>query len=391
MGLIKAAMGAIAGALADQWKDFLTVPANLEPTAALFPAVPVGANATRGSNTRPSRAIVTNGSKIIVPEGYGLLLFQEGELTAFTDEPGGYIWDSTDVYSTSIFAAKDGGIPASLVEQSWERFKFGGRPGAQQLALFVNLKELPNNKFGTQSEIYWDDAYINSQVGALTYGTYSIHIVDPIVFAKRFVPARYLQAQDVFDFTDRTNAAATQLFSEVVGSLAAAFSTYLNGPARKNRITGIQQDSIGFADSLSSVVEENYRWKSTRGLVISKANIIGIEYDTNTRQLLTEVQRADALAGTRGNANLRAAVAAGIQSAGESGGANGILGLGIAGGTMNLSELMGHTSTPTPLASTAEGDSGLITVLETLKHAFDAELIDRAEYDAAKAKALGLS
>ncbi len=48
MGLIKAAIGAIGGTLADQWKDFLTVPANIEPTAALFPAVRAGTNAWPG-------------------------------------------------------------------------------------------------------------------------------------------------------------------------------------------------------------------------------------------------------------------------------------------------------------------------------------------------------
>ena len=39
MGLIQAAKGAIGGMLADQWKDFLTVPAGLPGTAAVFAAV----------------------------------------------------------------------------------------------------------------------------------------------------------------------------------------------------------------------------------------------------------------------------------------------------------------------------------------------------------------
>ncbi len=60
---------------------------------------------------------------------------------------------------------------------------------AQQNALFVCLKELPNNKFGTQSEIYWDDAFLNTQVGALTRGTYTLRITDPLTFIRNFVPA----------------------------------------------------------------------------------------------------------------------------------------------------------------------------------------------------------
>ncbi|MET4133589.1 membrane protease subunit (stomatin/prohibitin family) [Porphyrobacter sp. MBR-155] len=323
MGLIKAAIGALGGSLADQWKDFLTVPANIEPTAALFPAVKNGTNAGRGSNISASQSIVTNGSKIVVPEGYGLLLFQDGELTGFAAEPGGYIWNSDDLDSKSIFAGDK--VITSLVNQSWERFKLGGRPNAQQLALFVSLKELSNNKFGTQSEIYWDDSYLNAQVGATTRGSYSLVIVDPIVFAKNFVPATYLQGQDYFDFTDRGNAAANQLFSEVVGSLAAAFSLYTNDAAKGNRITKIQQDSVGFASSLSDAVEAAYQWKSSRGLAISKVAILGIEYDESTRELLKIVQRADALTGVRGNANLQASVAAGIAAAGENDGAGGIL------------------------------------------------------------------
>ena len=52
MGLIQAAKGAIGGMLADQWLDFHTVPDGLPPTAALFAAVPRGADAGRGSNIR---------------------------------------------------------------------------------------------------------------------------------------------------------------------------------------------------------------------------------------------------------------------------------------------------------------------------------------------------
>jgi membrane protease subunit (stomatin/prohibitin family) len=385
MGLIRAGFGAISGTLADQWKDFLTVPVGIGPTAALFPAVPVGTNEGRGSNTKGSQAILTNGSRIIVPEGYGLLLFQEGALTAFVDVPGAYIWNSDDVNSQSIFAGDN--WSTSLVSQSWERFKFGGRPGAQQLALFVSLKELPNNKFGTQSVIYWDDAYLNAQVGAVAHGTYSMTIADPILFAKQFVPAAYLQNQDVFDFTDRTNPSASQLFSEVVGSLAAAFSSYTNDSHRGNRITKIQQDSIGFAKSLSQAVEEAYQWRATRGLVISKVTIVGIRYDESTTELLKTVQRADALTGVRGNANLQASIAAGMQEAGKEGGASGIIGMGIAGGSTGLSSLVQQV----PSRDTSQtGSNDLVKTLEGLKRALDAGLINKDDFEAAKAKALGL-
>ena len=383
MGLVQAVLGSIGGTLADQWKDFYTVPSGLPATAALFAAVPQGSNAGRGSNTKGSSNIITNGSKIVVPEGYGLLLFQDGAITGFAAEPGGYEWRSDDLNSKSIFAGD--GFVDSLIMQSWERFKFGGQPGSQQAAFFVSLKELPENRFGTQSEIYWDDGFLGTQVGAVTRGSYTLKIVDPILFVKNFVPARYLQPGQVFDFTDIDNAAAAQLFNEVVGSLAPAFSLYSNDPGKGNRITKLQQDSLGFARSLSEAVEQAYQWKSDRGLAIVKTAIVSIEYDANTRELLKTVQRADALSGARGNSNLQASVAQGMQSAGENGGAAGMMGIGMASGMMGG---IGNLQQPVAPAAAAADDP--IAKLKKAKEMLDLGLITQTDYDAAKTKALGL-
>lgn len=389
MGLIQAVAGSVGGALADQWKDFYTVPAGLPGTAALFAAVPQGTNAGRGSNTKGSSNIISNGSKIVVPEGYGLLLFQDGAITGFVAEPGGYEWRSDDLNSKSIFAGD--GLVDPLIMQSWERFKFGGQPGSQQAAFFVSLKELPNNRFGTQSEIYWDDGFLNTQVGAVTRGSYTLKIVDPILFVKHFVPATYLQAGKVFDFTDLDNDAAAQLFNEVVGSLAPAFSLYTNDPGKGNRITRLQQDSVGFAQSLSAAVESAYQWKSDRGLAIVKTAIVSIEYDANTRELLTKVQRADALAGARGNSNLQASVASGIESAGETGGAAGVMGLGMATGMLGgIGSLQQPVAAAAPVAPAAPAAEDPIAMLKKAKEMLDLGLITQADYDAVKAKALGL-
>ena len=382
MGLVQAVVGAVGGMFADQWKDFYTVPAGLPSTAALFAAVPQGTNAGRGSNTSGSSNIITNGSKIVVPEGYGLLLFQDGKITGFVAEPGGYEWRSDDLNSKSMFAGD--GIVSPLITQSWERFKFGGQPGSQQAAFFVSLKELPDNRFGTQSEIYWDDSFLNTQVGAVTRGSYTMKIVDPILFVKNFVPASYLQPGQVFDFTDMDNAAAGQLFNEVVGSLAPAFSLYTNDPAKGNRITKLQQDSLGFAKSLSDAVEQGYQWKSDRGLAIVKTAIISIEYDANTRELLKTVQRADALSGSRGNSNLQASVAQGIQSAGETGGAAGLMGVGMASGMLGVGSMQQPVAPPAPAADDP------VAKLKKAKEMLELGLITQDDYDALKAKALGL-
>lgn len=386
MGLVQAAIDAAKGTLADQWSDFLTVPTGLAPTAAVFPAVKAGSNFGRGENTKSSPGVISNGSKIIVPEGYGLLVMQDGRLSAFSNAPGAYVWDVDDPNAKSVFAGD--GLFAPLILQSWERFKFAGRPSSQQLALFVNLKELPNNRFGTQSPIYWDDKYIGAQVGALTHGTYSVTIDDPIKFAVEFLPAAFLQGLDVFDFTDVENDYSNQLFNEVISSLSAAFSNYTNLDAADNRITNIQRDALTFCAALWAEVDGNYNWSSSRGIRLSSVAILGINYDKDSLALLATVQRADALAGNRGNVNLQASVAEGIVLAGENAGGEGILGLGIAAGSIGLNGLMQQQ--PSGPGSQGVPAEGLTARLAELKAAMESNLISEAEYEAAKAKILGL-
>ena len=330
MGFIKAFSGALGGTFADQWKDFYVPRADVASTAAIYPAQLQGQNAGRGENTEGSSNVITNGSKIVVPEGMALVTIQDGAITGLIAEAGGYEFKSDDQNSQSMFAGD--GILSSTVKTSWERFKFGGQPGVQQVALYVNLKEIPNNKFGTQSEIYWDDAFFGTQVGAITRGTYSIKIVDPLLFLKNYVPAIYLQPNGpVFDFADMDNAAANQLFSEVVGSLSAAFSNYTNDPSKGNRMAKIQGDQIGFAQSLAQAVEDGYKWKTDRGLEIVKTAILAIEYDEDTKALMQDVKKADALSGARGNAFMQQAAARGMQAAGENGGGSAMafMGMGV--------------------------------------------------------------
>ena len=389
MGFIKAFAGSIGGSFADQWKDFYMPMQNVPATAAIFRAVPQGTNNGRGENTKGSENIITNGSKILVPDGMALVTLQDGAVTGCVTEPGGYIYTSDDPNSKSFFSGD--GIVASTIKQSWERFKFGGQPGSQQLAFYVNLKEIPNNRFGTQSEIYWDDAYLNAQVGAITRGTYSLKILDPILFVKNFVPVAYLQAgAPVFDFADMDNDAGAQLFNEVVGSLSAAFSNYTNDPSKGNRITKIQGDQIGFAQSLSQAVEDAYKWKTDRGLEIVKVAIQAIEYDEDTKKLLSDVKKADALSGNRGNSFMQQAVARGMQAAGENpnggGAAMAFMGMGlnsVRNAVGGLQQQPNQTANNQPQEDPYEK-------LAKLKKLLDEGVITQEDFDKAKQKLLGV-
>lgn len=337
MGFIQAFKGSLGGTFADQWKDFYGPVQGVSATAAVFPGYPMGVNNKRGENYKGNENVITNGSKVIVPEGTALITIQDGAITNIITEVGGYEYNTNDTNSKSIIAGD--GVMGSIVKSSWEKFKFGGIPATNQLLFYVNLKEIPNNRFGTQSEIYWDDAFFGTQVGAVTRGTYTLKVVDPILFIKNFVPVKYVTTgAEPFDLGDMDNEAAEQLFNEVVGSLSAAFSNYTNDPSKGNRMSKIQGDQIGFAKSLSLAVEEGYQWKTSRGLEIAKTAILAIEYDEDTKALMSDVKKADALSGNRGNAFFQQAAARGLQSAGENGGGANMafmgLGMNAAGNMM---------------------------------------------------------
>lgn len=409
MGFIKAFSGALGGTFADQWKDFYRPRQGVPATAALFQAVPQGTNAGRGENYKGSENIITNGSKIIVPEGTALITVQDGQITGMIAEPGGFEFRSDDPNSKSVFSGD--GILASTIGQSWERFKFGGQPGSQQLAFYINLKEIPNNKFGTQSEIYWDDAYLNAQVGAITRGTYTLKIVDPLLFVKNFVPQQYLQPNaPVFDFADMENDAGNQLFNEVVNTLSAAFSNYTNDPSRGNRISKIQGDQIGFAQSMSQAVEDAYQWKSGRGLEIVRTTLAAIEYDEDTKALLSDVKKADALSGARGNSFMQQSVARGMQAAGENGGGTGMafMGMGMQAGSGMMQGMQQPTQTaqnpfinvggqaqqaPQEQPQQTQPQAQQVDPYEELKKAkelLDAGIITQEDFDAKKKSLLGI-
>jgi len=82
---------------------------------------------------------------------------------------------------------------------------------------------------------------------------------------------------------------------------------------------------------------------------------------------------------------LQASVAAGIQSAGENGGAAGIMGVGMATGMVG-----GIGSLQQPVAPAAPAAEDPVAKLKKAKEMLDLGLITQTDYDALKAKTLGL-
>ena len=172
----------------------------------------------------------------------------------------------------------------------------------------------------------------------------------------------------------------------------------------------IQGDQIGFAKSLSDAVEDGYEWRSTRGLVIAKTAILAIEYDEDTKVLMSDVKKADALSGARGNSFFQQAAARGMQAAGENGGGANMafmgMGMNAAGNMMGATQQEPTQSTYQPNFGAAQAGGGAngqaapaqnaapqedpTEKLIKMKKLLDAEVITQEEFDKAKKDLLGI-
>ena len=79
MGLIKTAVGAAGGVMADQWKEFFyceSMPKEVLVTKG------VKRTSGRSSNTRGSDNIITSGSGIAVADGQCMMIVDQGKIVA---------------------------------------------------------------------------------------------------------------------------------------------------------------------------------------------------------------------------------------------------------------------------------------------------------------------
>lgn len=374
MGLIKAFSGAIGGTFADQWIDYVCPPATLTDHVLVAPGVSVKQNNGRGSNTKGSTNIISNGSRILVPEGCSCIILNNGQITDLVTEPGGFVYNTNDPNAQSIFAG-DGF--SSMIKQSWDRFKCGGQPAANAQVLYINCKEIAGIPYGTQNPIrYKDSNYNNLMLSVTSFGTYSIKVVDPIALVRNLLPPDIMMGNREFDLED--SQAAETLFSGFIGSLATALSSFTKGG---KSIDDIQGGTVEFAKSVNAATEENYKWLTNYGLRVESVQPRGLDWDDKSAELVDKFNLGMMMQGNVGNAFAQATMAEGIKAAGENGGGAGLVGVGMGAGMMGSMMQQQPVAAATPATPAADDPMQKLTKLKSM---FEAGLINEDEYASKK-------
>ena len=356
MGLIKAALGAAGGVMADQWLEYFYCDSLPENVMAVKGQK---RSSGRSSNTRGSDNIISNGSVIAVADGQCMVIVDQGKVTEFCAEPGEFKYDSST--EPSLFCGKLGKNILDTFKNIGKRFTFGGEAPKDQRVYYFNTKELIGNKYGTPSPVPFrvvdQRAGIDIDIAIRCFGEYSYRICDPILFYTNVC------GNVSGDYTrDRLES---QLKTELLTALQPAFAKISEQGIRYSALPG---HTMEMADALNDVLSS--KWRNLRGLEIVSFGVSSVKASEEDEAMLKELQRNAAFMDpTRAAAHLVGAQASAMQAAANNqnaGPAMAFMGMNMAGqaGGVNAQSLyqMGAQQQAAPAAAgwtCACGQSGI--------------------------------
>ena len=254
MGLIKAALGAAGGVMADQWKEYFyceSIPENVMAVKGIRRV------SGRSSNYKGSENIISNGSVVAVADGQCMIIVDQGKVTELCAEPGEFVYDSST--EPTIFSGDLGTSILDTFKNIGKRFTFGGEPPKDQRVYYFNTKELIGNKYGTPSPVPFrvvdQRAGIDIDIAIRCFGEYSYRICDPILFYTNVC------GNVTEDYTrDRLDG---QLKTELLTALQPAFARISDMGIRYSALPG---HTMELAGALNEVLSG--KWRNLRGLEI---------------------------------------------------------------------------------------------------------------------------
>ena len=319
MGLIQAALGAVGGVLADQWKEYFYCEALPENVMAVKGSKRVSG---RSSNTKGNDNIISNGSVIAVADGQCMIIVDQGKVAEICAVPGEFVYDSST--EPSIFSGSLGQSILETFKNIGKRFTFGGEPPKDQRVYYFNLKELIGNKYGTPSPVPFrvvdQRAGIDIDISVRCFGEYSYHICDPILFYTNVcgnVSENY--TRDKLD---------SQLKTELLTALQPAFAKISEMGIRYSALPG---HTMELADALNDVLST--KWRNLRGIEIVSMGVSSVKASDEDEAMLKEMQKNAAFMDpARAAAHLVGAQASAMQAAAnnQGGAAMAFMGMNMA-------------------------------------------------------------
>ena len=254
MGLIRAAVGAAGGTLADQWKEFFYCEA-MDKEVMVVKGTK--RSSSRSSNKHGSDNIISSGSGIAVADGQCMMIVEQGKVVEVCADPGEYTYDAST--EPSIFSGSLGDGIRKTFDTIGKRFAFGGDTGKDQRVYYFNTKEITDNKFGTANPVWFRvvDKRINldKDIEIRCNGIYSFRITDPLLFYTSL-------GGNVTDCYEKDQI-APQLKTEFVNALQPAFAKIAELEIRPSQIPA---HSMEISDAMNEILTK--KWSELRGISV---------------------------------------------------------------------------------------------------------------------------
>ena len=310
MGIIKAVASAVGGALADQWLEAIE-PDDMGDRIVFARGVQVRRG--KGSNTKGSSDIVSNGSVIHVYPNQFMMLVDGGKVVDYTAEEGYYTIDHSAM--PSMFNGQFG----EALKESFNRIRFGGITPTAQKVYYVNLQEIKGIKFGTRNPVNYFDNFYNAELFLRAHGTYSIKVTDPLKFYGEVIPKN----------ADRVDI--DSINEQYLSEFLEAFQTSVNQmSADGTRISFVTSKSRELGRYMADTLDEE--WNKLRGMEIQSVGIASITYDEESQNLIN-LRNKGAMMGDSGirEGYVQSTIAEGLKNAGSNsaGSLAGFMGMGF--------------------------------------------------------------
>ncbi len=365
MGIIRALTDSINSTINDQWLDVITVGQFDEHTVVL-PGI------YKNPQSRQKKDVITSGSRILVPENTAAFIFSGSKIENIITEAGVYEYQLGE---SSLFNGE--GFEQAVKDKVVEMFKYGGQSSESKKVVFVNLREIRNIRFGTKGPQIYNDIYYDCDLEIFAYGSFSLKVVDPIVFIKNFVPANV----DYYSFDEKS--VRSQLLSDFIQSFIVA----LNLLSQQYRVAQLPSQANELSQAIKNDRFNAGSWKERFGFEIVKVSIENIELSENSKNLVNQynsnkmnVRAYEDVSQKAANIAAQQKIASGIQKHGLGQAGNMIYGANMAqnisnNGVMNQADLSLDQQ---------------IEMIKKLKDLLDCGILTQEEFDKKKKEIMGL-
>ena len=277
MGLIRAAISAVGGTMADQWKEFFICESLDVDVLAVKGQKRIG---SRSANKKGSDNLITSGSGIAVADGQCALIVEQGKIVEVCAEPGEYTYDAST--EPTIFSGNLGSSLDQVFDVIGKRFTYGGDTGKDQRIYYINTKELIDNKFGTPNPVPFRvvdrNIGLDVDVAVRCSGVYSYRISNPLLF--------YANVCGNIEQEYRREELDHQLKTEFISALQPAFAKISDLEIRPNALPGHVTE---LCDAMNEALTG--KWANTRGITVVSVAIGTIDLPKEDAEMIKQAQK----------------------------------------------------------------------------------------------------